>query len=201
MDPEKIVNPEPGTAQAQGTEPAKPVDGPKYVTADSLAEFRNSMFADMRKLVEGVTKPKNGKAVQVETQEPPSADVHALIRREREIGEALGEHSHLTREQKSLLRKLVDAEKPDDVAGFVTEHAKTFGRPSGEGATVTTKPPPGNGQTVSAAAPAAPPKFTDDTPLWNLSDEDRARLIKEKGLGWYANTLRAQTKGVRVKLR
>lgn len=194
------------TDQAQGAETATPSEGPKYLTHDDLKQFGDSMFANMRRLVEGVAKPKNGKAdapAKSQTEAAPAVDVHAVIRREQEISESIAEQGHLTKEQRALLRKLVDVDKPDDVAGFIANHAKAFGRPSGEGTQPASTRAAGNpGRPVSdAGAPAAPPKFTDDTPLWKLAPEDRDRLIKEKGLAWYSNTLRKQAKGVRFRLR
>src|SRR5690349_15527957 len=53
-----------------------------------------------------------------------------------------------------------------------------------------------------AGSPAAPSYvITEDTPLWQLSAEDRRHLIKTKGPAWYNATMRAQLKGTRVKLR
>ena len=53
-----------------------------------------------------------------------------------------------------------------------------------------------------AGSPAAPSYvITEDTPLWQLSAEDRCHLIKTKGPAWYNATMRAQLKGTRVKLR
>lgn len=58
------------------------------------------------------------------------------------------------------------------------------------------------GPSVSdAGSPAAPHVVTEDTPLMQLSAEDRMHLIKTKGSAWYNATLRQQLKGTRVVLR
>jgi len=189
-------------AQAQGAaDAAKSTDGPKYVTADDLKAFADSVAANTRRMLEGY-KAKNEKAPAKADSPPPSVDVHSVIRREQEISESLLEQSHLTKEQRTILRKLVDVEKPEDVAGFIAGHAKAFGRPSGDAQPTNMKPPAQTGRPVSdVPAPSAPPRFTEDTPLVQLSPEDRARLVRDKGVHWYRETLRRQAKGLRVRLR
>lgn len=196
------LKPETADSQAQGA-PADSADtGPAYMTREEFKAERDRMFADMRRVSEAQSKPKNGKAKEsVEPEASPAMDVHALLRREREISEAFDEVGSLNREQKSLLRKLVDAEKPENPLEYIVSHAKQFNRQSGETPTATTKTAP-TGQPVSnAGAPSAPPKFTEDTPLWQVDPASRQRLIQEKGLAWYRATVRRQMTGQKFRIR
>lgn len=190
------------TDQAQGSDAATTPDGPKYVTEDGLRAALDSTFANVRRMVESA-KPKGAKAEAGEPTTSTTIDVQSALRRERDISEAFEDIGGVSREARQILRRLVDAERPDNVAEFIAQHAKAFTRPSGT-ATPTTQPRPSaaNERPVSdAGSPAAPVAHTDDVPLWALSEADLKALIKTKGLGWYANTLRTQLKGTRIKVR
>ncbi len=199
------VTPE-ATAQAQGAEPAA-AEGPKYVTSDDLRSFRDGLFADIRKVTEGiVNKPRGGAAREATEQQAasPPGDYQAAIRREREISEAFDDIGGISREGKSILRRLVDAEKPDNVSDFISLHAKAFGRPSDPTQPTTpARPPAASGHPASdRGSPAAASASVDDgTPLVHMKPEDRAHFIKTKGLHAYATRLRAELKGVRVSMR
>ena len=192
--------------QAQEAEPAASTSQPSpAMTMADFEKFRNSMFADMRKMVESVAKPKtNGKASEPhhETKAaPPAQDVEAILARRAEIDEAMDEHS-LTKEQKKTLRQLVGIDKPDDVTAYIASKAKIFGRPSSsEAAQPQSRNTTGRPPVSDAGSPAAPPTFTDDTPLVSMKPEDRAEIIRRKGGEWYRNTLRQQMRGVRVRIR
>jgi hypothetical protein len=195
------VTPEATNTQAQGTETAPVAEGQRPLTLDDLKDFRNSVIADARRVAEGIAKPKNGKVA--ETAAPQSVDFQTELRREREFNDAAHDMG-LTREQRTMLRDLVDAKKPEDIAEFVAAKAKAFGR-SSEPAKPTTpaRQQAASGHPVSdAGSPAAASASIDDgTPLVHMKPEDRAHFIKTKGLAAYANRLRAELKGVRVSMR
>jgi hypothetical protein len=193
------------TDQAQGAEASAAADGPKYVTADDLKAFGDSMAANMRRMMDGVRAPRNGKGKEAEADKADassSQDVASLMRLRDDINDALDDHPHLTKGHKKHLRELVEWKKPDNVAEFIAQHSATlFGKPTASVPARTAAAPPSQPPVSDAGGPAAPAKITDDVPLWQLSDEDRKAAIRAKGLGWYANTLRSQLKGVRVKVR
>jgi len=190
---------------AQEEETAKTSESPKYVTSEDLNRFRDGFAADMRKLVEGITRPRGAKPQQSEQPESaPVADFSSGIRRERELSDALADAGNLPREGREILRRLVDAEKPENIAEFISSNAKAFARPADPQKTQTQMRPiaANDRQPVSdAGGPAAPATYSSDLPLWQMKPEDRAHLIKVKGAGWFATTLREQLKGVRVKVR
>jgi hypothetical protein len=204
MQPDDVTKEPP--AQAQGTDAPPAAESQRPLTLDDLKDFRNSVLADARRLAEGIAKPKGGrgKDAPAEPQGEPDGGYQAAIRREREISEAFEDVGGLTREARGILRKLVDAEKPENVAEFIASHAKAFGKSPGTAAT-TTPPRPAaaidSAPVSDAGSPAASTTFTDDTPLWRLKPEDRDHLIRMKGHGWYADTLRKQLKGQRFTIR
>ncbi len=194
------VAPEAAPAQAQGTE-TPPAAESRPLTLDDLKDFRNSVIADARRVAEGIAKPKNGKAPEAAAS--PSVDFHAELRREREFNDAAHDLG-LSREQRAMLRDLVDVKKPDDVAEFVAVKAKAFGRSSDPAKpTIQARPSAASGPPVSdAGSPAAASASVDDgTPLVHMKPEDRAHFIKTKGLHAYATRLRSELKGVRVSLK
>lgn len=199
----------PASDQAQGAESAtKPADGPKFVTADDLKAFGDSMAANMRRMMDGLAKPKGRTRdadSDAESKPDPMKEAMSLMRLRDDLNDALAEHSHLDKERRGAIRELAEWKRPEDVAGFVAQQARLYGaRSSAESpaANQPKQPAPSAGRPVSdVGAPSDPPQFTEDTPLWKLSPEHRARLRKEKGDYWYATTLRKQAKGVRVLLR
>jgi hypothetical protein len=197
----------PPAPQANGA-PAQQTPEDRPMTTTEFMRARDSMFADMRRMVEGIVKPAangKGKESSPESAAPaPSGqpvDVQAAVRREQEISDAIGEHPHLSKEQRKALRRLVDLDRPDDIAGYVAGQAKLFA-PGAQANNPSAAAPAPSGRPVSdGGAPAPAPTFTEDTPLWKLDQQSRDRLINEKGLSWYRATLRKQAKGVRVRLR
>jgi CCR4-NOT transcriptional regulation complex NOT5 subunit len=195
---------EPPATQAQETATTSTADEPKYMTRAEFETERNRMFADMRRANEAQQSRGKSPAPKAKDDQSESAgvDIQSVLRRERELSEAF-EDVGVSREGRGILRRLVDAERPENVAEFIATHAKAFARPSPATAATTSRPAaPTNAQPVSdAGSPAAPVTITDDTPLWQLKDEDRDFLIKKNGHGWYANKLRSQLKGTRFRLR
>lgn len=212
------MNPDPNnpTGQPPTTPPAPAQGAPAPSEADrpmTRAEFaaaQDSMFANMRRMVEGiVSKPPKtpaapGTPAPTEAGAAPAApvDVSAAIRREREISEAMGDHPHLGREQRAMIRSLIDAENPSDVQAFIAAKAKVFPAAGPPPTTPNPGAPPAGGRPVSdGGAPASAPPVTEDTPLWKMDQISRDRLIKEKGLTWFRAKLKEQAKGTRVQLR
>lgn len=52
-----------------------------------------------------------------------------------------------------------------------------------------------------AGGPGIGARYTEDTPLWQLTPADRDHIIRTRGHGFYAAKLREQLRGVRIKLR
>lgn len=123
-------------------------------------------------------------------------DTVAEIRRREDMADALADHPHLSGEHRRMLRRLAEVERPDDITGWVASQARHFA-PAG-GAPVPGQP---QGRPVSdAGAPSPAPTFTEDTPLWQLDQQSRQRLIREKGVNWYRATLRHQMKGSKIRM-
>lgn len=201
--------PETPAAPATGAPaPATPPSDDRPMTMGEFQRAQDSMFANMRRMVEGLVKPGKGKEPPASgEQSAPAApagqpvDVQAAVRREQEISDAISEHTHLSKEQRRTLRRLVDLDRPDDVPGYIAGQAKLF-VPGGQTTNPSATAPAPTGRPLSdGGAPAPGPAITEDTPLWKLDEQSRSRLINEKGLSWYRQTLRRQAKGVRVRLR
>lgn len=186
-----------------------------------FSEFRNGMFADTRKMVEGmIGKPGRGAAAA-----PASSSSHGSG---SEAGERGGEA--LTTEQRfseilnrrdalhgaiggvklsdgarARLFRAFEAEKPEDPAQWARQYLSDFGlsqQQEGGGANTTqsraataASPP---GRPVSDAGAPSSPKVTEDTPLLRMSPEDRAHLIKTKGYTWFRQRLQQEMRGVQV---
>jgi hypothetical protein len=201
------------TPQAQGAAPAQtPAFDTTSIAAAVAEQVRNSMFAELRRA--GVLggdnnersqpKPKAGRHDEGAAP-PPSvstADVQKVAKFQRALGAA-----GFTSDQESIIETLFDVEKPEvgAIGEWVAAKAKALGITKGAG-TGTTNPtgqvatPPAQ-PASNAGAPAGPSQFTEDTPLWKLSPEDRAAFIRQKGLTVYRQTLQQQLRGVRVTVR
>jgi hypothetical protein len=208
----------PATPGAQGT-PA-PQDGdaaPSWFTRE-----RNSMFADMRKMVEGiVSKAGNGQAGAAPTTTTPATgqgtgqpatplsvnDVQSVIRRERELTLVMAAAPTITASQRARMEEAFQHANPDNVTEWGRAYLADFGlvgTTSAAGASATTTTATGQQQGPPASdggGQAAPARNFDGASLFTMSEADRAHVIREKGLDWYLKTLREQSRGTTVKLR
>lgn len=183
-----------------------------------FSEFRNGMFADTRKMVEGmIGKPGRGAAAA-----PASSSSHGsgseaggggtftaehvteLMNRRDALNGALG-GVRLSDGARARLIRAFEAEKPEDPAQWARQYLSDFGlsqQQEGGGANTTqsraataASPP---GRPVSDAGAPSSPKVTEDTPLLRMSPEDRAHLIKTKGYTWFRQRLQQEMRGVQV---
>lgn len=217
-----------GAAQGASSVSSPPAQGAateqtQEVTLETIkglfSEFRNGMFADTRKMVEGmIGKPGRGAAAA-----PASSSSHGsgseagggggtftaehvteLMNRRDALNGALG-GVRLSDGARARLLRAFDAEKPEDPAQWARQYLSDFGlsqQQEGGGANTTqsraataASPP---GRPVSDAGAPSSPKVTEDTPLLRMSPEDRAHLIKTKGYTWFRQRLQQEMRGVQV---
>ena len=186
-------------------------------TAESTPEERKFSQAEVDRIVqERLARERKGNgSSKTRTDTPPAAQssderlslkqIQAEMqadRIEREF-DRMALREKLSEEQADTLRPIFKVWRMSagdaDGATWLRSIRGAFGTP-----TPTPPKPPQtpNGPPVSdAGSPSAPTVVTEDTPLLQLSAEDRNHLRKQKGDAWYNATLRQQLKGVRVVLR
>lgn len=192
------------SAPAQGAAAPDVLGQVKELIAGEMKGIRDGIFADLRRSG-ALGKEKQPEAAQPSGDRPlTAADVERISRREREFGRLT---SGLTDDQAALMERLYRAERPDDadLPTWVRTTRTTLGFDRQGGVPTHNQPrnlaAPTGPPVSDAGSPAAPHVVTEDTPLMQLSAEDRMHLLKTKGAAWYNATLRAQLKGVRVVLK
>lgn len=218
--------PPPAGTPPAGTTPADPqAQAGQAQPGMSLAElraelktFRDSVFADTRKMVEGITDrargqagatPPAGAAAGAQGQPPAPmapADVQQIIARHSAFTRAVTGVT-LSDGQLSRMEKAFQLEAPEDVTAWAKSYLadfgldKTSGAAGAAGQTTTTQQTQSRTPPASdAGGAAAPPPNLEGVSLLKMSEADRAHLIREKGLDWYRKTLIEQSRGVTVKL-
>lgn len=171
----------------------------------TVGEFRtmqDSMFANMRKMVEGVAKPKNGKAAEPEAdrtanKSEPSQPIDRA--KERAFNRAIG-GLNLSDGAFSRMARDFDAEQPENVSSWVQTYLADFGL-GGAGSSST----PGANPTNPAAGDRRPP-VTDVPPPagqapgdvrdpYALTEDDVAMMIRRDGVHATGTKLMAALRG------
>jgi hypothetical protein len=101
-------------------------------------------------------------------------------------------------------QRMLDAfarEKPDDVGGWAKKFLTDFGFGTSAPTTGSSPAPQGGLPSSNLGSPANPTVPTEDTPLWRLSETDRAALLKQKGGAWFRQKYYADLRGTTVKAR
>jgi hypothetical protein len=195
-DPENTGTQAQGTETAQGETPAaESAATPQYVTAEqlqtTLKSATDSMFANMRRLVEGMSKQQGTKA-KAKSAEPEEAtqhaplDVETVVDRVNRVNDAMSEYG-FSPKQRETVRKLLKMESPEDIGAFVADQAEVFGvkrtaqestvNPTKKSAeTATGRPVSDGGAAVSAPAWDQP----GTNPL-KWTEDDLARITAAKG--------------------
>lgn len=204
----------PSTPGAQGT----PAPGQDEIPA-WFARAQDSMFANMRKMVEGIvskagagTPPASGNGTPAAgaTSAAPTGtmtmgDVQAELDRRDEFTRAIAGVS-ITPGQLGLMQNAFKLERPENPTLWAQTYLAASGigkTPVAAGASGTQPntqgqqgPPASDGGGV-----AAPPRNLDGVNLFTMSAADREHFIREKGLDAYRKLLMEQSRGTTVKLR
>lgn len=173
-----------GETGENGSAPQPPAPAPAGVTQEDLTTFRNGLFGDMRKMVEGIISNVSSK------QEPPApvpkgdeglAELRQQLadRDYRDSFRDAAQDAGLTRDARSLLEIAAMAKRPDNIGEFIAKHAGAFGKPVegdttkpvGGAAPVTpSQPPASDGGTPSATSAGT---TSDDIMRWTQEDYQR----------------------------
>lgn len=199
---------DPGTqAQGASTDGAAAGGGgeqaPAYVTAADLKAnldaMQNSMFANMRRMVDGMNskgKPAgqtpaapapsgdNGAAGDGATPAPAATtDARTLIARERALNDALQGHN-LTPAQRDLVRSSVDRDEPatEELPKYLETFTSAFGTGGNANPGAPNVNPPAANPASDAGAPARTNALTSGAPAWEVSQDEVDTLVREKGM-------------------
>jgi hypothetical protein len=182
-----------------------------------LRTFRDSVFADTRKMVEGIVDKAKGTAgtttstgaasgTQAQTPAPMGAgDVQQIIARHSAFTRSVAGVT-LSEGQLARMERAFQLETPEDVTGWAKSYLADFGLDKTSGAagaaTTTTTTQQSTGPSRSdAGGAAAPPRSLDGVNLFTMAQADREAVIREKGLAWYHKTLLEQSRNTVVKMR
>ena len=201
-----------GSAPAAGAAPpAPPAIDVKEIATQVASTVRDSVFAELRKsgvLGKGEKPTGETPAPQGGSQPLTAADVERISERASELGRGL---AGLSDEQAAIMRRLFKADAPDDVTAWVktTRTALGFDKGAGGGGPTSTPAAPAAAAGAAANGSGAPKSdrggqagtvLTDDTPVIDMSDEDRAAWIKKNGLGKYYQRVQQELKGRRLRI-
>jgi hypothetical protein len=149
-------------AAAPAPEPAIPISQLKSVIGEVFGELRNGIFADLRKAGalkkdEPVTPAKQPAAAPASTG-LTAAEVQQMLERDRVLTRAEIEHK-LTPAQAKRMRGILEADRPEDVSGWVSSFVTDMGLVRTETSTPATPSTPAVPNTApisdrGAAAPA-----------------------------------------------
>jgi hypothetical protein len=186
------------------------------IVEEKMRGMRDRMFADVRRTIEaqlGKKAPKqNQPSIQQpeqQTQSPANTSIDERVRLSTSFARSAGRYE-LSDSAYARMERAFWAESPENPTAWVKEYAADFGlaeigkQPQ---QVATQSPTEVNGMDanrrppVTGDAPGAAPKYTEDTPVWQLSPSDREALIRTKGGAWYRETVRRQLKSVNVRLQ
>ncbi len=104
---------------------------------------------------------------------------------------------------RARIRREFDRDAPPDIAQWVDGYLSDFGISRGGGAQPSNPSRPPGPPVSGNGAPPPPPSLgtSEDTPLWNLSPEERAHIVKTKGPQYFRERYYAGLKGARVRVR
>lgn len=154
--------------------PAPTLDDIKVVVGSMLGDFRNGLFADLRKT--GALKSDKPTPAPAETAPSSNAqpnanqDVSALFARQRAFDRAVGA-AGLNDEQAAMLEGMFQAMRPEDPGQWASTVIKTMGLGQ-KNATSSTATQTAQPQTAPAAQPSAPQPAPQ--PTTNISDRGPA---------------------------
>jgi hypothetical protein len=191
-------SPPPSDAQAQG-QSGEPLT--LEAIKALLTEHKNSVEANTRRIAEGIagkrsrSEPRQG--TETNAAPAPEPDMFKFLQSTRRLD--------VSDAQIALMEKAYRAQRPEDPDGWVAEYVEAFGigKP-GDGARNQTSsgPAPAPRPPVTAGgSPAASTTVTEDTPLFEMTNADRQRLIRDKGMNWYMRRLERDAKGRRFRIR
>jgi hypothetical protein len=196
--------------QAQGAPAANPLEDVVAKLAaqvEGIAKSMNSLHAEGRRAREGKAPAKQ----ETKDDATSTADDPGSLLALRDAFDDSTSELKLTKGQRQLLREAVMAKRlhPSDVDGFVTDYVSRAGwgsgtsNPAPASAPAPAPPPaPQNAHPASDRGSPPPPKAPlHEADLLTMNDTDRAALIKEKGMKWFSDKLRSQTKGRPVSWR
>jgi len=195
-------NPSHGDTATEPTnsEPQARADG---VTREELkailSEFRDGIFANVRR---SIGFGKAGKETEPQSTQPPPQrqDSGDDRQRERAFLRAtlpLG----LTPSQFDRMAKSFDLERPDDPQEWVAGYARDTGLQRNDVTNATTTQPKHGSPASNVGGPPPSRTITDDANIFELSEADRAHLLKTKGPKWFKDKVFKDARGMRVKIR
>ena len=170
----------------------------KSLLTPMLADFRNGIFADLRKagaLGKGA-KADDGQPAATTPQPASTADeVQSIVTRERAFNRAISS-VQLTDAQFSRMERAFQLEKPEDPGAWVRDYVADLGvgKQSALGAQPPTNPAvnPATPPASAGGAPAPLPAASHQAEPWRHSKDDVAALIREHGMQKAGTMLRGQ---------
>ena len=181
----------PPEPQAQGADDGQ--QSQKYVTADDLKAFGDSMFANMRRMTDQMNQqrtpaPPAARPAKGAPAEPaPIVQDHAQIRQRYDaLSDELSDYG-FSKEQKARLRSNFDGAAPENIGEWVKGEASLHGvvLRQAQGAA----PPQTNGSAVSnprpssnAGAPAQAAGMESSDPAWSFPADTVDRMLQQKGM-------------------
>lgn len=195
--------------QAQGAAAAftkEQTDAIAAAVAKEVAGIKDSIFAEARRtFTEKRSKPKDESP---STPVAPSAsDPHEERRVLRDFDRSLnrsGLADKVSAAQYSRAEKALLAERPDDVASWVSDYFAGFGTAPAAATTPATAPaaPPKPTNERPVTDRGAPPAAkTEDPPLRSMAPDDLKALIQKIGPVEYRKRLFAELNGTTVQVR
>ena len=164
---------------AEMAQPEVTEQKPAFVTADDLQKFGDSMFANMRRMMESMGKPKGEKPQQAkpQTNQPDFSSELAL----RDAFDDAIAGKSLPRETVKRLRKSFMSERPEDAGAWVDEFLGSFG--------VGKEPTTAQGKDTDVKKPiVSDAGAAIGTPVWerpsnpfSWTEDDVQRIYAQKG--------------------
>lgn len=181
---------------------------PAPIDANAIAtQVRDSLFAELRRagVLGKQPKPKDGDPPPTPVATPPQFDPFAMRKLDFALNK-IGIAADLNQSQYERAHRDFATESPVDAESWAKDYFHGFRsaapQPIAAAAAAPAPKTPQNPQPASdrgSPPPSAVPLAEAD--LWTMSDSDRAALIREKGIKWYTDRLKAQGKGRTVSLR
>ncbi len=190
------------SAPQQPTDTAPDTAGERTFTAAEVEHMVTTRLErDRRARAERPSQPKQ--AQQPAPARESKADQRiAVLESQLAFRDAISESDvKLNATQRKVLQREFIAERPENAAEWARQTIADLGIGTAPAQPQTQSEPPA---TPPANQPGPPPpsnQFHEDTPLWRLSDTDRAALVQKIGNHRYRDKLKEQMRGVRVKIR
>lgn len=191
-------------APAQGSPPA--VDHAAIEAAKK--QGRDAAFAELRRngaLKKQFLRQVDSAPPEGQQQQAAPSDASQLRRLDRALAKT-NRTAGLSDKAYQRVEEAFTSEQPDDVDSWVKDYFEGFGvaQPASGSPAANTpnSPPPPVGATPHSdrGSPAPTKTNSNGTDILRMSGDDRAALVREKGLKWYATELRKQLRGVPVNI-